>query len=635
MKKFFLRFLLIIGIFVALVIGGLAIVLGFFEEAVGKKVVESINNNLRAELAIEEVDLTLFRSFPNAAVNLRGTALADTQGNLLLEAENVSFRFKVLSIFGKAIKINSVLVENGALVIRYDEQGNSNYEVWKTTEEEVENEESSALAISLQQATLDNIELIYEDEQNEQYAFIILEEANFSGEFSNDQFELISSADFQTQFVEYGDDRFLSDKDVYYTADILVDLTEGLYELKEVNVGIENNAFDLTGRVTTAEDFTDFNVVVRNEDGDLGGVLQLLPGTYAAYLQDFKSKGQYYFDALIDGKLSKTEQPIIEVKFGLEEGRISSPRLDDDFRDVSFDAIFSNGNGQSANTSRFEMPRMKGYFNNELVELKFNAYNFDDPSIDFALNGTLPLEAVYGLFGNENITGGSGEVEVRDLEVRGRLADIQQTDRIDRVDASGTIQFDDARLIFDEERLTIDRGDILIEGNSIVMKEVKIEGVDSEIYLDGSCYNLLPVLFADSLNSKRAELEFEANLRAPKLDLDRLIALTTSEVEEGEVSEVVFDSIQVAEAQGREQFTQFLKGSFNADVQQFNYNKIEGRDFKGRLQFNNNELSIFGNTKAMEGNFDLSGTLYFEQQPRLKAKLIAKNVNAYEFFGAI
>ncbi|MEL6945416.1 MAG: hypothetical protein AAFO82_22415, partial [Bacteroidota bacterium] len=197
---------------------------------------------------------------------------------------------------------------------------------------------------------------------------------------------------------------------------------------------------------------------------------------------------------------------------------------------------------------------------------------------------------------------------------------------------SGTIQFDDARLKFAEDKITIDRGDLLLEGNSLVMKEVKIEGAGSEIYLDGSCYNLLPVVFADSLNSKRAELQFEANLNAPELDIDRLIALTVSPVEEGEVSEEVYDSIQVKEVQDREQFTQFLKGSFNANIESFNYGKIDGKDFVGRLQFEENEMSIFGNTKAMEGSFDLAGTMYFENEPRLKAKLKCRDVDGEKFF---
>ncbi|MEM8528030.1 MAG: AsmA family protein [Bacteroidota bacterium] len=631
MKKFLRRFLLIIGIFLVVLLGGLAVIVSFFEDKVGQKVVQAINKGLTSELKIEEVDLTLFRSFPNASVNLRNTTLKDANGENLLTSENVSFRFKLLSLLGSSIKVSSVLVENGALHIRYDRRGNANYDVFVESEEESSSGESD-LAISLQEARLLNIELLYEDEATKQEAVVLVEDAVFSGEFESDQFSMTSEAMMLSKHIDMNEERFLMDKNLRYNAEILVNLEEGLYEMQKVIVGVEDNEFSIDGRMTTATDFTDFHLVAKNEEGDLGGVLQLLPDSYAAYLGDFKSRGQFYFDALIDGKLSKNESPTLDVKFGLEEARISSPKLEYPFKDVSFDATFTNGRRQNNSTSRFEMPRLKGYFDNELIEIKLNAENFDDPYIDFALNGTLPLEAVHGLVENENIKDGSGEIEIRGLEVRGKLSDMENTSRIANVETSGTIEFDDARLNFEEDKITIDRGDVLLEGNSLVMKEVKIEGAGSEIYLDGSCYNLLPVIFADSLNSQQAELQFEANLNAPKLDIDRLIGLTTSSVEEGEVSEEVYDSIHVKEVQDREQFTQFLKGSFNANVESFNYGKIDGKDFIGRLQFEENEMSIFGNTKAMDGSFDLDGKMYFEDEPRLKAKLKMREVDGEKFF---
>jgi len=633
MKKFLRRFLLIIGIFLVLLFGGLAIVVSFFEDQVGQKVVQAINKSLTSELTIEEVDLTLFRSFPNASVNLRNTILDDTSGEPLLRSENVSFRFKLLSLLGSSIKVSSVLVENGALHVRYDRRGNPNYNVFvESKTDESSTPAESDLAISLKEARLSNIELLYEDETTEQEAVVLVNDAVFSGEFASDQFSMSSQATMKSKHIDMNEEQFLIDKDLRYDAEILVNLEEGLYEMQKVVFGVEDNEFSIDGRMTTASDFTDFHLVVKNEEGDLGGVLQLLPDSYAQYLGDFKSRGQFYFDALIDGKLSKNESPTLDVKFGLEEARISSPKLEYPFKDVSFDATFTNGIRKKNATSRFEMPRLKGYFNNELIEVKLNASNFDDPNIDFALNGTLPLEAVYGLFGNENIINGSGEIEIQGLEIRGRLSDIESSSSIANVETSGTIQFDDARLIFQEDRITIDRGDLLVEGNSLVMKEVKIEGAGSEIYLDGSCYNLLPVIFADSLNTKRAELQFEANLNAPKLDIDRLIALTVSPVKEGEVSEEVYDSIQVQDVQNREQFTQFLKGSFNANIESFNYGKIDGKDFIGRLQFEENQMSIFGNTKAMDGSFDLLGTMYFEDEPRLKTKLKLRDVDGEKFF---
>ena len=48
-----------------------------------------------------------------------------------------------------------------------------------------------------------------------------------------------------------------------------------------------------------------------------------------------------------------------------------------------------------------------------------------------------------------------------------------------------------------------------------------------------------------------------------------------------------------------------MKGKFNAEIEEYNYNKIVGEDFKGKLEFENNELIIVGETSAMEGFFEL------------------------------
>jgi len=287
---------------------------------------------------------------------------------------------------------------------------------------------------------------------------------------------------------------------------------------------------------------------------------------------------------------------------------------------------------RSARSSVFEIENLKGYFNRELVELQLRLENLDDPQLNFTLDGSLPLESVYGLFNNPAITGGDGEIEIKNIQLNGRLADMQNPSRINRVQAEGQLEFDDAALTINEEEMIIDRGDLILSGNTLAVRDIKIEGADSEIQLEGSFYNLIPVLFADSLNSNQAELIFEARLLSENMDLDRLIGLTTTPVEEGEASREIVDSLKTEDMQEREQFTKFLKGTFDAQVQGFNYNKIEGRNFVGQLQFDNNQMTLSGDTEAMGGTFNLDGTMIFEARPSLKAKLICQDVDMNTFF---
>lgn len=626
MAKFFRRLLILLAVTIGMVLLCAVLLVSVFEDQLTRQVIKTVNNGLTSELTVQDVDVTVIRTFPNASINLHGVQVKDAFDDILMRAENLSFRVKLLSLLGSNIKVNSVVLQDGGMRIHYDKSARANYDIFVESEDAVA-DESSDFAILLEQASLDDVALLYQDDANKQAAAVFVEDAIFSGALSSTRFDLSSTANLKSRYVEIVPDTFLVDKEISYDAVIDVDLDAGTYDLERVNVTLEGNSFDLDGSIKTGEKFTDFDLLARNEGGDLAAVIQLLPKSYAASLGDFSSRGNFNLEAFINGRQSKNQQPSVEVKFELDDGRISSPRLDNPFKDVSLSANYKSGLKSS-----LEIERLKGYFNNELVELKLTADDLENPMIDLKLDGTLPLRSVYNMMGSPSVRDGRGEIEVKNLSVQGRYSDMQNPSRIGRVRTSGLLQFDDASLKINNEWMTFDKGDLELRGNELSVRDLKLEGAASEIYLDGYFVNLLPVLLADSLNSKNAYLQFDAELNARKLDLDRLMELTISPVEEYDVGEAAYDSIRVAEAGKREDVTNFLDGRFSAKIEELNYNRIEAENFIGNLQFRRNELLIDGNLDAMDGKFNLDGTFYFEQQPRLNARLRTNDVDIYEFF---
>jgi len=208
-----------------------------------------------------------------------------------------------------------------------------------------------------------------------------------------------------------------------------------------------------------------------------------------------------------------------------------------------------------------------------------------------------------------------------------------KTSTIHKVNLGGIIELDDASVTINREEITFDRGTIALKDNQLRLKDVKMEGADSEIIFNGYFTNVLPVLLADSINSKNAELQFNANLLAKNMDLDRLLAISEVQIEDELVAKgTEVDSLEVAKVEQREFITNFLNGSFNAEVESFNYEQVEGESFTGKLEFENNEVSIYGEFGAMGGSIDIDGTGYFEERPKLKAKVICHDINATEFF---
>lgn len=635
MKKFLKRFALIFSIFLAVVLVLTVITAALFENRIGRKVLAEVNQQLETELTVEKFDLSLLRAFPNVAADLRGVQVEDTRGGTLLQAGKLSFRFGLFSLLSSNIKVKSVVVSDGALSVFIDESGRGNYDIAKTDETTASDTTANAedgLSISLKTARLINLEVTVVDAQTLNTISALVEDATFSGEFSSNEFSLDSEAQVRSRFVEHEDKRFLVDKNLSYEAIVAVNLADQVYELQEVTLDIESNIFRAEGAFEFWEEGPYFDLFLRSEESSLGQILQLLPKEYLSRFGDFSSTGTFLVNASVKGLSNAPQNPAVEAELEMTDGLIISPRLNQPLKDVSFTAKFSNGRLRTNDSSSFQLSDFKAYFNRELIEMELLVDNFDDPLLDFQLDGVVPMSSVYGLFDNPKVTDGEGEIEIKNLRINGRYSNMIRPARIGEVSSSGEIEFDDAALTINEEEMIIDRGQLILENNRLSLDQVKLEGAGSDMTLSGTAFNLIPVLFADSLNSQRAELEFQAELTAEEIDVDRLMKLSALAETTTKADEQTMDSLRTDQIQKRERLTDKLNGSFQANIQAFNYNEIRGENFAGKLDLGNNQLAILGSTRAMGGAFELDGRLFFEEKPRLQAKLTGGGIDIKEFF---
>ena len=631
MKKILLWILLIFAIVLIASIG-IAVA---FEKQIGQQLISAINKELVYDIEVEDFELSLLKGFPYVSARLNNVKVPDKRKNLLLEAETMSFNIGLLGLLRSNLNIGNVIIENGALFVEIDRRGQANFLITKESEEDQAAMTGADFSLSLKEATLNNMELIYIDRQSKQEMKLLLQNAFFTGEFDSQEFSLTSDAAIESNFVELEANRYLVGKQLGYEAKIYVDLNNGLYEFQDVILTVDQNDFDIKGTVQELKNGTSFDLVVNNKSGNLESVIQLMPEEYE-YLEGFTSSGKFDFDILIKGKMNATETPAVNFKFGLSDGSIQHDELGSSLKDVSFGASFTNGKSPSGKDAVLEINNFKGYFNRELIESKLKVSNFSSPHIQLDLNGTLPVESIYQLMGLDYIEDGDGEMELRNIHINGNYEDMIRTSRIHKVYASGEIEFDDTAVTINGEELTLDRGVVAMKDNQLRVANLKLEGAGSEIFFDGYFTNVIPVLLADSINSKDAELQFNAQLKAKEIDLDRLLTAVNLKLEEDELVAkrgAIVDSLKEEQTEQREYITNFLNGTFTVDIGAFNYNEVEGEDFKGELSFKNQEMSIVGAIQdMMDGTIDIDGTAYFDEATSLKANVICNDINATEFF---
>jgi AsmA protein len=198
MKKFLRRFLIIFSITLVVLIGLTAAGAAIFKKQIGGRIVQEINEQISTELTVTDINLSFFKNFPYAAVVLKDVVLNDAQEGVLLEAKDIAFNIGLMGLIRSNFKLDAATVSNGAITIRIDEQGKANYLIFnneKESEEAADDSDNSNIKVELSQTQLQNMELIYADELTEQYYNMVLDKADFTGSFAQNQFNLISKAD--------------------------------------------------------------------------------------------------------------------------------------------------------------------------------------------------------------------------------------------------------------------------------------------------------------------------------------------------------------------------------------------------------------------------------------------------------
>lgn len=623
-RRLWLRLLLGSGLTLGLLALALIVLALFFDSQITRRVLAELGKNLKTEMKVGDASLSLLSGFPNASVNLSNVQIKDAFGGNLLLAREVSFRFDLASLFGDRIEIKTVRVSGGGIRVRINERGQANYEIFKTNDKKTPQPAADeGLRIALDNAELHNLLISFQNLKTRQTAEINLRNAGFGGNFSAKRFKLSSQADFTVARLQMGESRYLLGENIHYDAAVAVDMDKNLYDLQRVELNVGGNTFTVEGIAVGKPDYTDLNLKLLSREGDISVLFDLLPEPYHRYFNDFQSSGAYTCTGFVKGRAGKTQTPTVGMEVALRDGRVSSEKLQSPLRNVSFKAVYSAAPG---GRGALEIADFQGDFGGQPLNLSLKITNLDDPEVDFHCHGALPLAAAYGLFGDPAISDGDGLVRLNNLSVQGKYADIASMSHIANVRAGGELRFEEARITYNKIPLNFQSGRLRMENNLLSLDSFHLLAGRSDIALQGNARNLLPVLFADSLNTSNALLEFSARLNAQNLDVGQLIDLF-SVPETGD--QPTLDSLRTAGNAERQRLTDRLKGAFDASIARFQYGKIEGDNFSGHLEFDHNQLVIRGGANAMQGAIDLDGMAYFAISPTLKMRITARDIDLH------
>lgn len=594
-----------------------------FERPIVSQLLTQLNEELRQPIEVESASLSLFRNFPNAAVALHKVRIKAPSDSLLLSAESVQFRFGLLDLLNNAVVFKSIRISDGELHLKVDENGRPNYDIFKPTTAGA----SSPSSIFLEEALLTNVHLTYNNLQLSQQFSQKVKEARFSGSFAERAFALRANASCFSDSIRFNEKTFLKGLNWGYSAILYVDKVKEKLELSEVSLNIEDSHFNSSGTIEKVERGQRYNLQFSGNNFDLATLLKSISGNFFAGLNDLDCEGKIQLNARVSGLYSNRRLPDISGSIELEHGRLDHPKLYYPIKDASLKATFSNTEINATGPTVFEISHFKGFVNKNPVEVFFRLENIENPYLDIIADGELPLTQLTQLLPNFSFRNPDGTLIFRSVKFSGLASQITDPQKWGSVVMKGELECKDLEFDIKEYECRVPSGYFHFDDTGAELSDLLIKLNDSDISINGSAENLLPVVFADPQNE--GVVDFNIKIESNNFNAQNILNAIVSNDPEPENA---MNSNTGYEANALVKLGHRLKGHIEAEINNFTYGKIIGQNFNGSLVFADKAMKIKGSAEAMEGHCQVESSIQLTKEPAIVAKILFINIDIKTLF---
>lgn len=600
----------------------LLLVAHFAAKPIGKMVLKEAQARITTPLKVKDAELRIISTFPSISLDLNGVHLKDDFGKTLLKAKRVSFRIYWWELFSRK-KINAVVLEDGLCQIVYNKKGEPNFDILKKSD----HPSANSASIELQGIRLKNIGLLYRDLAHQQDVRFKIKSLHANGALNATQFELKSKASLWCEKLKWNKRNWLRSKSIDYAATLTVNTQKKTFRFDKVKLAVAGNEVGLKGSIRAVGGKVQFNTLATGNNINPATLLALFPGE----LNGFTGQGKVNFNARVKGTYDKKHYPVINIDFGLKQGKLSGPGLEGPVTKIAFKGKFTNEGSKRMEQAKFVLSSFAAQYAGIPTRGYFSVQQFNDPLINLQLSGNLPVAVLSRYLNHPLLENATGAVAVKDLQIRGRLKEMNSTTALKSIHASGSAQFQDVNLKFRSDRIKVPNGNIAFSREKVEFNNFHVLGAGSDLQIDASCQHLLPRLFSAEGEDAKA-INFQATAKANTLDASKIAYLVAPPVSEFTERGSNVDSAQLEQMDRLKNIMHGLHGQLSLEIQRAVYQRIQVKNFKGHFQFQGPEIEIKAAAQAMQGSIQSTASFTFRETPALKAKVFLKQLDIQRLF---
>ncbi|MEM9022777.1 MAG: hypothetical protein AAGB22_03490, partial [Bacteroidota bacterium] len=423
------------------------VVTSLYEDEVKAILLQRINDRLATEVQVQELELSIWKTFPYAALEFNGitadeyqeeSAVADT----LFHFDQLYLQFSLKDLWKEDYRIEKVLARGGFLDLRIEANGADNYHIWKPSSD---TSSSGEFLFELENVTTENVRITYRHLGKEEHIGFDAEEATLRGRFSDTRYELAITAATGIRAFRIGKTDYGAGRDAELSVLLDIDREADTYTIREGELVIDDLLhFGINGALL--EDGLDLTFT--GDNLDLLATRTLLPATVQKPLENYRSEGVLDFELRMVGAFSRKDYPAMTATFGIRNGAIEHRATGHELTGISLNGSYTNGKRHRAASSRLEIDTISARLGEGTINGQFVLQNFERPQVRLDAQTAFALEDWREFLNLDQFETLSGQVEA-DVQYSGKLKAPDQltADDLDRMKGSGTIRLQDAHFV--------------------------------------------------------------------------------------------------------------------------------------------------------------------------------------------
>ncbi len=623
-KKFtFKKVLKIVAVFFLVILVALAAAPFIFKDKIKALVLKSINENVDAKVAFEDVDLSLFKNFPNANVTIDKLSIinkAPFEGDTLFYSGEVNLKMSIKELFkgdDEPMNLQGFSSTNAIVNVIFNKDGLGNFDIaLKNQEEDKSTEESKPFALNIQEYAIKNMRFTYLDEGSNMK--MVLDSINHEGKgnFAQQKLDLETKTTAKVSF-NMDNTNFMKNVALSLDAVLGIDLDKSKYDFKDNKALINQLPLEFNGFIQMLEDGQLYSLTFKTPTSDFKNFLGLIPEAYAGNINQVKTTGEFKVSGKVDGKLTETTIPTFNIELASNNASFQYPDLPKSVRNIIIDTHIVNETGLM-NDTYVNLDNLSFSIDQDVFNAKATVKNLtENPLIDAALKGTINLANVtkaYPVQLDKPLTG----ILKADVTTKFDMKSVE-TSQYQNIQNAGNISLTGFKYEGPEmaKPFEINKTSVTFNPNQIRLNEFDAKTGSSDIQVNGGLDNLYGFLF------KKQVLKGKFDMSSSRLVVSDFMSPTTTTSEDGK--KTTTEAVKIPA---------FLDCSISAKAGTVVYDNLDLKNVSGNLAIKDEAISLSNlSMDVFGGNIGLTGMVSTKgAKPKFDMNLGLNAVNIAESF---